>query len=160
MKYLPAFLAGAALLSACSGTPNNAASAPASTAPNVAELNQKFLSAWNRKDADQAVAMLAEDAQFLQGKTHFSGKSEVADKWIKATIGTIADLKTEVVSSGAGSAVAYEAGRFSADVLPTATQPVRGQGEGNFTLLWKLDGSGNWKLALAQLEDLPVQVRR
>ena len=160
MNYLPAFLAGAALLSACSGTPNNAASATSTAVPDVAQLNQEFLGAWNSKDADKASALLADDAQFLQGQTHFSGKSEVAEKWIKATIGTIADLKTEVVSSGAGSAVAYQAGRFSANVLPTAAQPAQGQGEGNFVLLWKRDGGGNWKLALAQLEDLPVQVRR
>ena len=126
---------------------------------NVQALNQQFIGAWNNKDADKIISMLAEDVHFLQGEVHFNGKSEVADKWVRATIGTIADLKTNVVSSATDSKTAYEGGTFSVDVLPEEPDQPHGYGEGNFMLLWKKDKEGNWKLSYAQLEDLPVEAR-
>ena len=103
--------------------------------------------------------LLADDAQFLQGEAHFSGKSEITDKWVKATLGTITNLKTSTVSSEADTHTAYEAGTFSVDVLPAGPGEPEGFGEGNFMLLWKKGADGAWKLSYAQLEDLPVQAK-
>ncbi|MGI4741058.1 MAG: YybH family protein [Janthinobacterium lividum] len=159
--YLPLFCV-AAFLSSCSGNNNNSAAAGTTSAGNasVADLDQQFLSAWNSKDAAKAASLLADDAQFLQGETHFSGKAEVTNKWITPTINTISSLKTSVVSSATDANTAYEAGTFSVDVLPTTTEPAAGIGEGNFLFLWKKGSDGSWKLSYAQLEDLPVQVKR
>lgn len=126
---------------------------------NVQGLNQEFIGAWNSNDPDKVISYLAEDVQFLQGETHFRGKSEVANKWVKDTYTTIGDLKTNVVSSGADGGIAYEAGTFSVDVLPSGPDQLRGIGEGNFILLWKKSADGDWKLSYAQLEGLPVQVK-
>jgi len=159
--YLPLFCA-ATFLASCSGNTNDSTAggaAPTSSA-SVAELDQQFLSAWNNKDAAKTAAMLADDVQFLQGETHFSGKDEVTNKWITTTINSISNLKTSVVSTGSDANMAYEAGTFAVDVLPTATEKTAGIGEGNFLFLWKKGGDGGWKLSLAQLEDLPVQVKR
>jgi uncharacterized protein (TIGR02246 family) len=150
MKFLTGILLATALLTSCSGKNDSV---------NVQDLNQQFISAWNNKDADNVTALLADDAQFLQGETHFKGKSEVTDKWVKATLGTITDLKTNVVSSDADSHLAYEAGTFSVDVMPETPEQPHGFGEGNFILLWKKGADGAWKLSYAQLEDLPVQVK-
>lgn len=159
--YLPLFCA-AAFLTSCSGNNSNPAATSTATSSNtsVADLDQQFLSAWNNKDASKAASLLADDAQFLQGETHFSGKAEVTNKWITPTINTISSLKTSVVSSATDTNTAYEAGTFSVDVLPTSTEPAAGIGEGNFLFLWKKGGDGNWKLSYAQLEDLPVQVKK
>jgi ketosteroid isomerase-like protein len=129
-------------------------------AVNVQALNQQFIGAWNSKNADQIISMLAEDVHFLQGETHFKGKSEVADKWVKATLPSLSDLKTNVVSSSTDTQTAYEAGTFSVDVLPETSQDAKGIGEGNFILLWKKGTDNTWKLSYAQLEDMPVQVKR
>lgn len=169
MKNYLFALGAATLLASCGG--NNAPAtngAPSATTTatttsgnvSVSDLNQQFLSAWNNKDAAKAAAFLADDAQFLQGETRFSGKGEITNKWITPTIGTVANLKTSTASSGTDANLAYEAGTFSIDVLPTATQPQAGIGEGNFLLLWKKGSDGNWKLSYAQLEDLPVQVKK
>ncbi|RZK23898.1 MAG: nuclear transport factor 2 family protein [Hymenobacter sp.] len=163
MKFYLPLVCAAALVASCSGNNKDTASAPgAATATNVsvADLDQQFLGAWNSKDAAKATSLLADDAQFLQGETHFSGKSEVTNKWITPTISAISNLKTSVVSSGTDANTAYEAGTFSVDVLPTSAEPTAGTGEGNFLFLWKKGGDGNWKLNYAQLEDLPVQVKR
>lgn len=130
-----------------------------SASGSIQELNKQFISAWNSKDSDKAIAMMADDIQFLQGETHYRGKSEVSDKWVRQTISTINDLKLYVVSSGSDEKMAYEAGTFSVDVLPTQPNEPLATGEGNFTLLWKKAEDGNWKLSLAQLEDLPLQVK-
>ncbi len=130
-----------------------------SEAVNVQELNQQFIGAWNNKDADKINALLADDVHFLQGNAHYKGKSEVADKWVKSTLSSLSDLKTNVVSSAADSQTAYEAGTFSVDVAPAAANEPRGFGEGNFILLWKKGADMTWKLSYAQLEDLPVQVK-
>ncbi len=166
MKSYLSLVCAAALLASCSGNTNKdnagATGSATSTTGNVSvsELDQQFLGAWNSKDAAKATALLADDAQFLQGETHFSGKSEITNKWITPTINTISNLKTSVVSSGIDANTAYEAGTFSVDVLPTSTDPTAGTGEGNFLFLWKKGSDGNWKLSHAQLEDLPVRVKK
>ena len=128
-------------------------------AVNIQSLNQQFISAWNAKDADKITSFLADDVQFLQGETHFTGKSEVSKRWVQETLPTLAGLKTSVVSSGTDNTTAYEAGTFSVDVLPTSPNLPRGYGEGNFILLWKKGQDNNWKLSYAQLEDLPVRAK-
>ena len=165
--YLP-ILCSAALLASCSGKNNDAATtapgAPAATTSagtpaDVASLDQQFISAWNSKDAAKVASMLGDDVQFLQGETHFSGKSDVTNKWVTPTINTISNLKTNTVSSSNSDALAYEAGTFSVDVLPTAAEKTTGEGQGNYIFVWKKAGDGTWKLSLAQLEDLPVQAK-
>lgn len=127
---------------------------------NIQDLNQQFISAWNNKDSDKIIGFLAEDVHFLQGSTHFRGKSEVAQKWVRETLPTLTDLKTNVVSSAVDTQTAYEAGTYSVDVLADGPQQPRGIGEGNFILLWKKAPDNTWKLNYAQLEGLPVQVKQ
>jgi ketosteroid isomerase-like protein len=163
MKFYLSLFCAAALLTSCSSNNNTPAAAGAATTTgnvSVADLNQQFISAWNNKDASKAALMLADDAQFVQGETHFSGKAEVTNKWITPTINTISSLKTSTVSSGTDANIAYEAGTFSVDVLPTPSETTAGIGEGNYLFLWKKGTDGNWKLSYAQLEDLPVQAKR
>lgn len=128
-------------------------------AVTVQALNKEFIDAWNNKNAEKIVGFLAEDVHFLQGDVHFNGKSEVAKKWVQETLPTLADLKTNVVSSATDTQTAYEAGTFSVDVLPATPDLPRGYGEGNFMLLWKKGQDNTWKLSYAQLEDLPVMAR-
>ncbi|MCC2547366.1 nuclear transport factor 2 family protein [Hymenobacter sp. BT175] len=154
MKSYMGILLVAASLTACSRTSDTDTGAV-----NVHDLNQQFIGAWNTKDGTKLDSLLADDVQFVQGETHFSGKSEVGSKWVRATLGTITDLKTNVVSTGTDANLAYEAGTFSVDVLPTGPDMPHGIGEGNFILLWKKNPKGTWKLSYAQLEDLPVHAR-
>ncbi|NML66454.1 nuclear transport factor 2 family protein [Hymenobacter sp. RP-2-7] len=164
--YLP-IVCVAALLASCSGKNNEAATtapatgttAPAGTTADVASLDQQFISAWNSKDAAKVASMLGDDVQFLQGETHFSGKGDVTNKWVTPTINTISNLKTNTVSSSNSDALAYEAGTFSVDVLPSGTERTTGEGQGNYVFIWKKASDGTWKLSLAQLEDLPVQTK-
>lgn len=153
MKYLPGLVLSVALLAACTSTKT-------ADAVNVQALNQQFVGAWNAKNTTQLDTLLADDVQFVQGATHFSGKAEVADKWIRATQNSIANLKTSTLSTATDANMAYEAGTFSVDVLPEDPRQPRGTGAGNFILLWKKAKNNAWKLSYAQLEDLPVQVQR
>ena len=150
MKAVSSLLLVVVLASACSKQ---------NEAVNIQDLNQQFIGAWNNKDANKINALLADDIHFLQGNVHYNGKAEVADKWVKSTLSTLSDLKTNVVSSAIDSQTAYEAGTFSVDVLPAAANEPRGFGEGNFILLWKKGADMTWKLSYAQLEDLPVQAK-
>lgn len=136
-----------------------AACSPAEEKVDIRSLNQEFIGAWNSNDPERVISFLDDEVQFLQGEVHFMGKTEVANKWVKDTYSTITDLKTNVVSSGVDGEIAYEAGTFSVDVLPSGQDQMRGIGEGNFILLWKKNKEGEWKLSYAQLEGLPVQVK-
>lgn len=151
MKSFLCILGVAAALSSCSKATETA---------DVEDLNKQFIAAWNNKEIDKTLAFLADDVQFLQGDSHFSGKSEVGEKWVRATNGTIQNLKTSVVSSANDSKLAYAAGTFSVDVLPDAPGQPKAFGEGNYVLIWKQAGEGKdagWKLTYAQLEDHPLQ---
>lgn len=150
MKPFMLILFFAALFSGCTKTDEKV---------NIQEMNKEFISAWNSKDADKVISYLAEDVQFLQGEVHYRGKSEVSDKWVKETLGTITDLKTNAVSSGADGEIAYEGGTYSVDVLPSGPNEPHGLGEGNYILLWKKGADDTWKLSYAQLEGLPVMAR-
>jgi ketosteroid isomerase-like protein len=140
----------AALFASCSKTTDTV---------NIQDLNRQFIDAWNNKDAAKITNLLADDAEFLQGNTHYKGKSEVAEKWVRETLPTLSDLKTNVVSSGTDTQMGYEAGTFSVDVLPVNPADPHAYGEGNYTFLWKKVADNSWKLSYAQLEDLPVQVK-
>jgi ketosteroid isomerase-like protein len=129
-------------------------------AVNVQDLNQQFIDAWNNKNTEKIVGFLDEDVHFLEGNTHFKGKTEVAQKWVRETLPTLTDLKTNVVSSAVDTKTAYEAGTYSVDVLPETPGQPHGIGEGNFILLWKKGADNTWKLNYAQLEGLPVQVKQ
>ena len=144
-------LAAAALTTSCS-------KAPADTA-NVQNLNRDFISAWNSRDSGKITGMLADDVTFVQGNAHWKGKDEVGQKWVSATLPTIANLKTSVSSSNTDANSAYEAGTFSVDVQPAGPGQPAGFGEGNYIFYWKKAADNTWKLSYAQLEDLPVQRR-
>ncbi|GAB3204617.1 uncharacterized protein (TIGR02246 family) [Pontibacter aydingkolensis] len=126
---------------------------------NVQQLNQDFIAAWNSKDSEKVVSMLGDDVQFLQGKMHLRGKSDVSNRWVRETINTINNLRLSNVSSAVDENLAYGAGTFTVDVLPAGPQEPHGTGEGNYILLWKKGEDGEWKLNYAQLEDMPVQAR-
>lgn len=153
MKSFLGLLLGGALLASCSSPKTDAA------AVNVQSLNQQFIGAWNAKNTAALDTLLADDVQYAQGETRFNGKSEVADKWVRATMGTISDLKTYVTNTGSDASIAYEAGTFSTDVLPETPGQPHGEGEGNFVLLWKKQKNNSWKLSYVQLEGLPVKVK-
>jgi|SRR5919199_3549203 ketosteroid isomerase-like protein len=150
MKALFSVLLVAAIFSSCSKSADPAV---------IEDLNKQFIGAWNNKESDKVISFLAEDVDFLQGDVHFKGKSEVSQKWVRETLPTISDLKTNVVSSTVDAQTAYQAGTFSVDVLPDGPNRPRGFGEGNFIFVWKKDPDNSWKLSYAQLEDLPVQVK-
>ncbi|SHM08348.1 DUF4440 domain-containing protein [Hymenobacter psychrotolerans] len=153
MKPFLGLLLGGALLASCSNAKTDEAAAV-----NVQSLNQQFIGAWNAKNTVQLDSLLADDVQYAQGATRFNGKSEVADKWVRATMGTISDLKLYSTTTGSDANMAYEAGTFSTDVLPETPGQPRGEGEGNFILLWKKNKKNAWKLSYVQLEGLPVKV--
>ncbi len=150
MKTIAQFFVLAMLFASCNK------SEPA----NVEALNQQFIQAWNNKETDKLVGFLDDNVQFLQGESRFTGKSEVAEKWVRATLPTITNLKTSTVSKAVDSQIAYEAGTYSVDVLPEAPGEPRGLGEGNFVLLWKKGADDSWKLSYAQLEGLPVLAKQ
>ena len=150
MKSLFCSLLVAVTLSSCS---------KAGEAVNVQTLDQDFINAWNSRDSGKITGMMADDITFVQGNAHWKGKDEVGQKWVSATIPTIANLKTSVSSSNTDANTAYEAGTFSVDVQPAGPGQPAGFGEGNYIFLWKKAADNTWKLSYAQLEDLPVQRR-
>ncbi|MBK0403522.1 nuclear transport factor 2 family protein [Adhaeribacter sp. BT258] len=150
MKSIFSFLIALMLFTSCTKTEEKV---------NVSQLNSKFIGAWNAKQQDSVIAMIADDAHFLQGDVHYNGKSQIADNWVRKTMGTINNLKTSTVSSGADASIAYEAGTFSVDVPSQSPDEPNAYGEGNFMLLWKKGADGKWKLSYAQLEDHNLQVK-
>jgi ketosteroid isomerase-like protein len=149
MKYYWMF--ALCFLAACAGNDKQ------NSRVDIRALNQQFITAWNNDDTARIRSFMADDIQFLQAHTHYKGKAEVSEKWVRESLPAISNLKTSVVSSGVTDSIAYEAGTFSVDV--TAPDQPDAFGEGNYILLWKVASDGTWKLAYAQLEDLPLQLK-
>jgi hypothetical protein len=123
----------ATLATSCTKTADTAATAGIT----AQALDQQFITAWNSKNAIQLDTLFADDVHFLEGATHFQGKSEVSNRWVRETMGTISNLRLNVASSGTDANTAYEGGTYAVDVIPTSPGVPMGQGEGNFILLWK-----------------------
>ena len=153
MKPYLMIIAFVAVLSSCAKTSEQQGKV------NISQLNQTFISAWNSRNSAQLDTLLADDVHFVQGEVHFSGKSEVSSKWVRETLGTIDNLRISPVASSVTDSLAFEGGTFTVDVIPSDPQLPRGEGEGNFVLIWKRNNKNAWKLYYAQLEDHPVQVR-
>ena len=149
LRYI-AFVFMFALLAACDANKEEL---------NVQQLSQEFIGAWNSKDAEKVISMMGEDVQFVQGEMHLRGKSEVGNRWVRETINTINNLRTSSASTGVDNTMAYDAGKFTVDVLPAGPQEPYSVGDGNYMLLWKKNEAGEWKLSYAQLEDMPVRAR-
>ncbi len=143
---------------AASATPAPVANT-AGSAVSAADLNRQFIAAWNAHDLEKTLSYLADDVQLLQGSAHFSGKTEVSDKWVRATQSTLSNLKLSTISATTTPQLAYEAGTFAVEVQPAGPGQPAGYGQGNFLLLWKPAADGKWQLSYAQLEDLPVRRR-
>ncbi|MEJ7663051.1 MAG: nuclear transport factor 2 family protein [Hymenobacter sp.] len=129
-SYLWILSAAVLLTTACTKSDEKAGDVTAQA------LNQQFIGAWNSKNAIQLDTLFADDVHFLQGEAHFQGKSEVSNRWVRETMGTISNLRTNV-SSATDAQTAYEAGTYTVDVEPAAPGTPMGEGEGNFILLWK-----------------------
>jgi ketosteroid isomerase-like protein len=125
---------------------------------NVQDLSKQFISAWNSKDSAKIDSLLAQDVQFLQADSHFNGKGEVAQKWVRESLPTINNLKTNAVSSQTDRNTAYEGGTFSVDV--TSPDQPSAYGEGNYFFVWKKQSDNSWKINYIQIEDLPLQVAK
>src|SRR5688500_14864344 len=105
MKYYWMF--GICLLAACGGNENKQGNRV-----DIRSLNQQFIAAWNNDDTARIHSFMADDIQFLQAHTHYKGKAEVSEKWVRESLSAISNLKTNVVSSGVTDSIAYEAGTF------------------------------------------------
>jgi len=154
MKAIFPLLFALGILSSCTKTEQTSADV------NVAQLNSKFIGFWNAKQPDSVISMIADDAQFLQGEVHYSGKNQIAENWVKKTMGNINNLKLSTLASGTDVATAYEAGTFSVDVPAQTADEPNATGSGNFILLWKKGADGKWKMSYGQLEDHYLQVKQ
>jgi ketosteroid isomerase-like protein len=149
MKTVLFILATTVIVASCANQNNSV---------NVQDLSKQFINAWNSKDSAKIDSLLAQDVQFLQADSHLSGKNDVAQKWVRESLPTINNLKTNVVSSQTDKNTAYEGGTFSVDV--TSPDQPGAYGEGNYFFVWKKQPDNSWKINYIQIEDLPLQVAK
>jgi ketosteroid isomerase-like protein len=161
MKSLFLVMATGLVLASCSDSKSNEKTTAESTVatPTVSskDLNQNFDQAWNKHDSTKLFSLLADDVQMLSGKVHFSGKTEVMDKFIRRNLPFTSNLQTTVVSTGEDNGIAYESGTFSLDVAPPDTKPF--VNKGNYNFVWKKGADDSWKVSSINMEDLPVETK-
>jgi steroid delta-isomerase-like uncharacterized protein len=68
---------------------------------NAPEVSQRCFDAWNKHDADAAIALYAEDATYHNPRIDhpLKGRQAIGD-WIKKVLTAYPDLRFEVVSRG------------------------------------------------------------
>jgi len=154
MKQFLFFLTASFLFVACNdtkGKETNPGQPTAETNVDIAALNKNFDAAWNAKDSAKIVGMMDDDVKLLNAKEVLSGKNELAAKWVSHSLPVASNLKTNVVSSDAGTQLAYEAGTFALDVTLPNQKPF--PATGNYTFIWKKQADNSWKIHLIQIED-------
>ncbi|HSI89819.1 MAG TPA: DUF4440 domain-containing protein [Adhaeribacter sp.] len=154
MKVIFPFLMALMLFASCTKTEEKADDV------NVAALNSKFIGHWNAQQPDSVIAMIADDAQFLQGDVHYNGKNQIATHWVNKTTGTINNLKLNPLSTATDVNMAYEAGTFTVDVPAQTADEPNATGSGNYMLLWKKNSDGQWKMHYGQLENHNLQAKQ
>ena len=143
-KFIPL----AMLLFSCS---QNNSEKKISTSPVDVEIT-KWEKNWNSHDSAGVVNLFTEDALLIDDKLIAHNKSEIAAKWIHPNIQLVTHFKSEQLKQWNTSETAGYTGKYEFDVTvkDSAIQKIKGV----YTINWKKNDVGEWKIITAQIHSL------
>lgn len=147
------FLLCALPLAACGGETAPEAEAPPAAAVETpaaeqapAELTQAadaYVAAWNGTDPAAVVAFFTEDATAVLGDSTYTGREQIAEKWINGSVAVVKDLSISNMTTTRSGEDWIAAGDYShAATMEGSTAPETGR----FESTWRRQADGSWKI--------------
>jgi len=122
------------------------------TSINVDSLNAEFLAGWNIKDSVAIMKTIAENAVVMNDSLIHKGTDEIANNWISGGVKVLSNIKTVSSIREANETLAYDGGTYSLDLTPPGGPTLKERG--NYSLVWRKQKVGDWKLTLIHIEDV------
>lgn len=112
----------------------------------IRAANQKFMDAFNRRDAEGIAALYTKDAKLLPPNSEMiTGTQSIEAFWQGAMSLGIKDPKLETIAIEARGDLACEVGRYTMTIQPPGSSRVTDVGK--YVVVWKNEG-GAWKLSI------------
>ena len=119
-----------------------------STSPVNVEI-AKWEKNWNSHDSVGVVNLFAEDALVIDDKLIANNRLEIAEKWVHPNINFVTHLKSVQLKQWNTVQAAGYTGKYEFDV--TIKDSVVQKIKGIYTVNWKINDKGEWKVITAQI---------
>ncbi|NCA86964.1 MAG: nuclear transport factor 2 family protein [Clostridia bacterium] len=119
---------------------------------NVDSLTMAFLDGWNAHDSAAIMKTIADNAIVMNDSSIHTGTNAIARNWISGGVKVLSNIQTTSLIKEVGESIAYDGGTYTLDLTPPGG-PVLKE-EGNYSLVWSKQQSGDWKLTLIHIEDV------
>lgn len=122
----------------------------------IEQNNARFVEAFKAGDAATIASMYTETAKMLPpDATEIAGREAIQAEWQSWIDDGLKDLTLDAQEVEASGDLAYEIGVFSLQV-PTENNAMA-TASGNYVVVWKRGGDGNWQLHVDTWNDAPAQ---
>ena len=122
----------------------------------IEQVNSQFVEAYKAGDAATIASLYTDTAKMLPpDATEIAGHEAIQNLWQSWLDDGLKDLTLEAIEVESSGDLAYEIGQFSLqapaenDAMVTAT--------GNYVVVWKRGGDGNWRLHVDTWNDAPSE---
>jgi uncharacterized protein (TIGR02246 family) len=122
----------------------------------IEQVNSQFVEAYKAGDAATIASLYTDTAKMLPpDATEIAGQDAIQNLWQSWIDDGLKDLTLEAIEVESSGDLAYEIGQFSLqapaenDAMVTAT--------GNYVVVWKRGGDGNWRLHVDTWNDAPTE---
>ena len=134
----------------CLASCNRAPQANVLTISAADSLVAKWDKAWNDKNADDVMKLIANDASLVVNKKVISGHDSIQKLFVKDNIGFVRNLKISKVTCRVQKKYTWYCGTFSHVVV--RHNGLIGNEKGNIIFTWKPQPDNTWKLSFISIE--------
>lgn len=122
----------------------------------IEQVNAQFVEAYKAGDAATIASLYSDTAKMLPpDATEIAGHDAIQNEWQSWIDGGLKDLTLEAVEVEASGDLAYEIGLFS--IQAPAENNAMVTATGNYVVVWKRSGDGNWRLHVDTWNDTPTE---
>jgi ketosteroid isomerase-like protein len=112
----------------------------------------EFLAGWNKHDSATIMSTIADNAIVMNDSLIHSGTFAIAQNWVSGGVKVLSNIKTISLIKETNESIAYNGGTYSLDLTPPGGPVLKERG--NYSLVWRKQKNGEWKLTLVHIEDI------
>lgn len=113
-------------------------------------LVQKWNKAWNDKNVDDVMKLIADDAFMVINTKMITGHDSIQKIFVKSNIGLVQNLKITRVTCKVDKKFTWYCGTFSH--LVVRQDSLIGNEKGNVIFTWKPQPDNSWKLSFISIQ--------
>ena len=120
------------------------------TTQSADSLVTKWIQAWNDRNTDAVMKLIADDAFMVINKKMISGHDSIQKLFVKSNIELVRNLKIQKVTCKVEKKFTWYCGTFSHLLVRHDT--LLGNEKGNVIFTWKPQPDNTWKLSFISIQ--------